>query len=93
MPTLPWEDFGAGALLALVVGLILFGLLIPKRTHDRELKHKDDEIVELRRSLSSKESTISELMQQNSALIEAARTGTSVAESIQRLLDQEATQW
>lgn len=92
LPPLPWEDLGAGALVSLIVILVLIGWLIPKRTYDREIKGKNDEIANLRRANIAKDEANIELIRQNSSLLEAAKTGTAIAESVQRLLYQEFTE-
>ncbi|GEE00171.1 hypothetical protein nbrc107696_06170 [Gordonia spumicola] len=89
MPPLPWADLGSGALLAAVVVMILRGWLIPRRTHDREIRFKDEQIVELKRKSAADDDANAELLRQNGMLLDAARTGTAVAESVQRLFDRE----
>lgn len=76
-----WADFSAGAILAIVVLFIVLGRLVPKSSLDREIQHRDDEIKHWR-------SAAEKALDQNTKLLDAARSGTQVAAYVQQITEE-----
>ncbi|KQT75412.1 hypothetical protein [Microbacterium sp. Leaf436] len=68
-PTL--RDIGAGAILVLVVLMIITGRLIPKATHDREMKTAITRGDEWKQTAEETVKVNAEVLSQNSQLIKA----------------------
>ena len=82
MDVLPpgWEDLTAKALLGLGVMLIFLGWLIPKRTHERELKERDETILFQRETIDRLTTAV-----QNYAV--SAHTGSTALRQISKAAD------
>lgn len=89
LPGLPWGDISTGVLLAFAVVLILSGRIVPKSTHDREIADKDNQIAWLRADLTTMRELATELGDQNGLLLDAAKSGISAAEALQRIAQEE----
>lgn len=68
---IPWgflETVSPWALLALTIIFLLFGRIIPVRTHDREIEAKDEVIRDLRETVKTERETNDVLTQTNRTL-------------------------
>lgn len=72
---LPWSQLGPAGLLALTVGLILFGWLVPRRTL-RDAQKERDEWKYLAQA------TLNEFAPQMAAMVDASRTSEQLLRSI-----------
>lgn len=62
-------DLGAGGFVAIIMLMIIFGWLIPKRQHERELADKDAQIVAKDKTIEVQSGQISELIKANETTI------------------------
>lgn len=100
--TEPWSIPGASLLtwtgvIAVVCGLLLWGRLIPKSTHEREIKILTDRIIEVvaeknewRSAAQASEIVNQEVRSQNRMLLEQGQTTVYALEEIRRGLAQRA---
>lgn len=85
-----WEDLGAKGLVVLFVLMIFLGWMIPKRSHDREIKAKDDIIADKNQTIRVQRKTIEELTQATQNLAIPANTAATALRSIAKEAEKKA---
>lgn len=72
------RDWGPTGLLSLVVVLIIFGILVPLRTHRDVIKQRD-----------AWQRTAAEALKQNTALLETTRTANATFKALKHVAEKE----
>ncbi len=69
-------------LLGLCILLILIGRLVPVRTHDREIKSRDQQITFLQEALAASLETEQRRVEQIDELMEHSRVSTAIIQAL-----------
>lgn len=77
-----WEDLTAKGIVAVAVLMVFLGWLIPKRTHDREIRERDETIARQRAQLDKALETNSRLTTAVQNLTVPAHTSATALRAI-----------
>lgn len=77
-------QFGPPAIAALAVLGVLTGRLVPSRTYDRELKHREDQITIWREAYTNERARAELHAQQVDKLLELSETTVDIVKALPR---------
>ena len=81
IPVLPWENIGLVGFVLFVGWMVYTGRLIPKATHEREIKTRDDANHFLTEQMALKQDTKAEVIRQNGELLGTAQLSSRLLQA------------